>query len=343
MRITIFITGLVLISSLLYSGPKAFTRKLILMGTAFEVTVVLDEGEATRSEELIDQAVAEIRRIENLLSSWLDSSQTSRINRSAGVTPVRVDRELFDLIERSKKVSQLSEGAFDISFASIDRVWRFDGSMQRMPEKEEVLRSVEKIDYRKIILNPGDTSVFLPEEGMKIGFGAIGKGYAANQACRLLRAAGVQSGVINASGDLLAWGEAPEGGPWKIGIADPVDPGSILAWFRISDMAVVTSGNYESYVEFDGVRYSHIIDPRTGWPVKGLESVTVVCPDAEIADALATAIFVLGREIGLDLVNQLKGVECLMIDEKGKIWTSDLLQLNYEGDEGIDYFVGDRR
>ncbi len=303
-------------------------KVLKLMGTRFEIGAVAEND--TLAWAAIEAGIAEIERIEKLISSWDEISQTSAINRNAGIRPIRVDQELYDLIFRALKVAKLTEGAFDISFASMDRIWRFDGSMSQMPDPVSVERAAAKINWEKIMLNPEERTVFLLDKGMKIGFGGIGKGYAANQAKLLMaKMPGIKGGIVNAAGDLLAWGNRPSEKEWVIKIADPLKKEDALGWLQINDVAVVTSGDYERYVAFEGKRYAHIIDPRTGYPTTGIKSVTVVCPYAEVADALATSIFVLGQEKGMQLVNQLKGVECLIVTDENEILTSTHLQLNY--------------
>lgn len=298
------------------------------MGARFAITVVHDNEQL--AWQAIQEAEAEIERIENLISSWREHSQTSAINRAAGKEPVKVDKELYALIARAQKVAQLSGGAFDISYASMDKIWKFDGSMEKMPDSLSVAKSVAKIEHSKILLDPAAQTVFLAEAGMKIGFGAIGKGYAANRAKNLLKEKGIQSGMVNAGGDLIAWGTEEKGTPWRIAVADPSKKKQVLAWLEISDKSVVTSGDYERFVEFGGKRYAHIIDPRTGYPVQGLKSVTVICPDAELADALATTVFVLGKQKGLELIEKLRGIECLIITDENEMLTSKLLKLTYE-------------
>ncbi|WP_347158669.1 FAD:protein FMN transferase [Pontibacter chitinilyticus] len=307
--------------------PHQYKKVLLLMGTRFELAAVSKDEQL--AWESIQAGISEIRRIEALISEWQPTSQTSAINRNAGIKPVVVDPELYDLISRCIRLSRLTGGAFDISFAAIDKVWRFDGSMNKLPSQEEVAASVRKIGYEKILLNPADHSVFLKEPGMKIGFGAIGKGYAANRARDVMREMGIAGGVVNAAGDLTTWGRQADGESWYVGIADPAEKEKVFSWLTADNIAVVTSGNYEKYAEVDGKRYSHIIDPRTGWPATGLKSVTIVCPNAELADALATSVSVMGAEQGLSLINQLKGVECLLITDNNDVITSDKLHLHY--------------
>lgn len=303
---------------------KKVTR---LMGSRFEITAISNDGNSAWAG--IEKAIQEITRIEKLISSWDANSQTSEINRNAGIQPVRVSRELFDLIFRCKKISELTNGAFDISFAAVDHIWRFDRSVQQLPGADVVAASVSKVNYQNILLNKYEGTVFLKEQGMKIGFGGIGKGYAANKAKEEMRKLGITSGVVNAGGDLIAWGQLEDGGLRKIGIADPKNDSQILAWLSVRNVAVVTSGDYEKYFISSGVRYSHIINPKTGYPVTGIKSVTIVCPDAELADALATGVFVLGEKGGLELVDRLKGIECLIVNARDEIITSERLKLHY--------------
>ena len=296
------------------------------MGSRYDITVVAQND--TEGNQFIDVAVSEISRIEKMISSWDPKSETSEIIKNAGIKPVKVDKELFDLIERAIKISELTDGAFDISYASMDKIWKFDGSMKSLPTNEEIESSVEKVGYKNIILDPENQTVFLKVPGMRIGFGAIGKGYSADKSKQLLISMGVEAGIINASGDLCTWGTQPDGSSWLVGITNPLNKNKVFSWFPLDNNAVVTSGNYEKYVVLNGVKYSHIIDPRTGWPAQGLVSVSIFAPKAELADALATSVFVMGRETGLDFINQLPNIECVMVDEYGKIYTSENIKLD---------------
>ena len=296
------------------------------MGSRFDISVVADDS--INANYFIDSAVDEIKRIEKLISSWDENSQTSEINRSSGIREVIVDKELFDLIQRSIGISKLTDGAFDISYASMDKIWKFDGSMTEMPSDEEVKASVAKVGYKNILLDKEKSTVFLKLHGMKIGFGAIGKGYAADKAKALLKDKGVSGGIINASGDMNTWGKQANGEEWKIAITNPMDKNKVFAILPLNESAVVTSGNYEKFVSFEGKRFSHIIDPSTGYPSSGIISATVFAPSAELADALATSVFVMGIEVGLNRINQLPNVECIIIDEGGNIYKSDNIKIN---------------
>ena len=296
------------------------------MGSRFDITVVAKDS--AEANQYIENAISEISRIENLISSWKENSQTSEINRNAGVKPVKVSEELFMLIQRSIRISEITDGAFDISYASMDKIWKFDGSMTQMPSEEEIENSIRKVGYKKIILDAENSTVYLSEEGMKIGFGAIGKGYAADKAKDLLISQGVVAGIINASGDMNTWGKQPSGEDWKVAITNPFDKNKAFALLPIKNSAVVTSGDYERFVNFNDTRYSHIIDPRTGYPATGIISATVFAPKAELADALATSVFVMGIETGLNRINQLPGIECIIIDENGNVHRSDKIEID---------------
>ncbi len=307
------------------SSQETHTRTLKLMGSKFDITVVADSE--TIGSRYIDLAVNEIHRIEKLISSWDPYSETSKINLNAGLQPVKVSPELFDLINRALEISKITDGAFDISYASMDNIWTFDGSMTQMPSKEQIKNSVEKVGFQHILMDKERKTVFLEKKGMKIGFGGIGKGYAADKAKALLMDQGVIAGIINASGDMNTWGKQPNGKEWQVAITNPLNKNKVFALLPIKEGAVVTSGNYEKYVSFNGIRYSHIIDPRSGYPSSGIISATVFAPSAELADALATAIFVMGAEVGLDRINQLPQIECVIIDDKGGIITSNNIKI----------------
>ena len=320
------VTLLLLLFSLSTFAQENFKRTLILMGSRFDITVVASNEK--EGNEYIDSAIFEIARIEKLISSWDVNSETSLINKLSGIQPIKVDKELFDLIERSIAISTLTNGAFDISYASMDRIWKYDGSMREMPSEEKISNSIKKVGYKNIIIDKEAQTVFLKLKGMKIGFGAIGKGYAADKAKALLIEKGAKAGIINASGDLNAWGKQANGKDWMVAITNPLNKNKVFSWLPINDSAIVTSGNYEKFVSYNGIRYSHIIDPRTGYPSTGIISTSIMTSNAELADAISTSVFVMGVETGLDFINQLKGVDCIIIDEQNKIHTSNNIKLS---------------
>jgi len=292
-------------------------RTTLLMGGRFDISIV--DKDSISAEKNIDEVIAEITRIENLISDWKPTSQVSEVNQNAGIKPVKVDREVFELTKRAIKLSEITNGGFDISFAAMDRIWKFDGSMTEMPSAEAIKKSVEKVGYKNIILDSTESTIFLKLKGMKIGFGALGEGYATDKCRAMMIAKGVQAGIINGSGDMSTWGKQPNGKDWKIGITNPFKPEKILAAIPLKEGAVTTSGSYEKFVVFNGKRYSHIINPATGYPATGLCSVTVFGPNAETANGLSTSIMVLGQKEGLLLLQKFPDYSCVLITDKGKI------------------------
>ena len=305
---------------------REFKRPQKLMGNAFEI-IVVNDNEKT-AQQHIDAAIEEIRRIEKLLTTFSEESQTNHINQNAGIQPVKVDQEIFDLIERSLRISSITDGYFDISYGGIDKsFWNFDREMKQLPDPELIKEHLKLVNYKNILLNRENQTVFLKEKGMRIGFGGIGKGYAAEMAKRLLQKRGVASGIVNASGDLTTWGNQADGKPWTIGIADPENAQQPFSYMNITDMAIATSGNYEKFVVIGGKKYSHTINPKTGMPVSGVKSVTIFCPYAEIADAMATPVSIMGIDSALNMVNQINHLECIIIDEQDKIYSSQNINL----------------
>ncbi|WP_397298073.1 FAD:protein FMN transferase [Pedobacter sp. UC225_61] len=305
---------------------EVFKRTERLMGNTFELTVVANNE--SWALQKITLAIDEIKRIEKLFTTFDENSQTNQINRQAGIAAVNVDPEVYQLIERSIRISAITDGAFDLTYGSIDKkLWNFDSTMTHLPDSETAKSMVRLINYKNIILDPQNYTVMLKEKGMRIGFGGIGKGYAAEMAKALLKMEGVQAGIVNASGDLTTWGMQPNGEPWTIGIVDPDQKNTPFSYLNVTDMAVATSGNYEKFVNIGGKKYSHTINPKTGLPIRGIKSVTIISPNAEIADAMATPVTVMGIAVGLDMINQINYLGCIIIDDNNKIYTSKNINL----------------
>ena len=301
-------------------------RSLELMGSRFEFTLVVPNEEIGFIN--IEEAASEIKRIEGMISSWDSESETSLINKNAGISPVKVSDELFKLIERCIQISEITEGAFDISYGALDELWKFDGSMEYLPTPEEISVCLEKVGSDKIVLNDLEKTVFLSVKGMKLNFGAVGKGYAVDRAKELLVSKGVIAGMINASGDVSTWGAKASGEKWLIGIENPGWRKNIFTWLPIIESSVSISENYKKYVTVNGKRYSHIISPVSGYPVSGIDKVTVLAKTSELCDALSTAVVILGKEKGLAMINQLGGTEVIIADNLGTIVHSNGVLLN---------------
>lgn len=296
-------------------------RSLKLMGSSFELTVVVNNEDIGYIN--LEEAIAEVRRIEKLISSWDPESETSEINRNAGVKPVKVSLELFKLIERSIQISEITNGAFDITIAAMEGVWKFDGSMSAFPTPEQISSAVSKVGYNKIVLDKVQNTVFLKENGMKIGFGAIGKGYAADKVKELLVSKQVPAGMINASGDITTWGTKATGEKWLIGVDHPRSNGKIFTWLPLIESSVSITGNLVRYVSFNGKKYTHYIDPKSGYPTTGISKVTVLAKRAELCDALSTAVYILGKEKGISMINQLGDTEVIIVDKFNQIYKSN--------------------
>lgn len=304
-----------------HTKAKAHHHPVKLMGCGFVLTAIHSDPQI--AWDAIRASESEIVRIERLISSWDNLSETSQINRNAGIKPVVVSKELFNLIERSLKISRLTAGAFDISGTLSRYYWSFDKKENPMLAAEKIEELRDLINYKNIVLNQETNSVFLVKMGMKIGFGGIGKGYAAMRAKEVMLSHGIENGLINASGDLMCWGSPPNKENWEIKIPDPNNRSQSIMEYQIPYGSVVSSGNYENYTIVEGKKLSHIIDPRTGMPVENIQHVSVVSTDAEFADAMATAISVMGISLGLYVVNRINGIECCIIDNSGNKYFSE--------------------
>jgi thiamine biosynthesis lipoprotein len=293
-----------------------FRRELRLMGNRFEISVV--GNDPAWADNCIDKAVEEINRVEKLLSTFSDDSQVNEINRYAGLKPVKVNAEIYKLIDRTLEISELTHGTFDITYNAAD-------SNINIHDIER--NSVRFTNYRHVLLDAPNATVFLTKKGMRIGFGSMSKGYAADRAKYVLQLIGVGSGVINAGGDLLTWGLQPNNESWTVATADPDQEMQPFSDINISNMAIATSGNFERNATISNKKYLHSIDTKKGFPVSILKSVRVVSPTAELSDAMATPIMMMGVNAGLYLVNQLQQLACVIIDDHDRIYTSK--EINY--------------
>jgi len=305
------------------SSAGVFKKKSSVMGTDLEVVVsTVDEARAGKAFAAVEN---EMRRIEDEMSEWKEKTFVSEINRSAGVRAVSVPSDLFKVIWAAVTVSKISNGAFDITWASMRGVWDFTPGRERVPAEAEVKKRLRLVDYRDIVLDEKKSTVFLKRKGMAIGLGAIAKGYAVDRATLILAKEGISDSIVKAGGDMRVQG-LDKGKPWEIGIRHPRKK-ELLARLALTNLSVSTSGDYERFFRKDGVLYHHIMDPRTGFPARGSMSVTVLAPDTMTSDALSTAIFVLGPDKGLELVDKLNGVEAIIVDAAGKMRISPGISL----------------
>lgn len=288
-----------------------------MMGTIMEIKVFAPGRD--HPDQLLRAARETLKFQESLFSAYQESSFVSRLNRQPAGTPLTVEqseRDVLECLELARRVSEVTDGAFDISFASAGRFWRFDPENPRLPTEAERKEAIEKIDYRRVKVNPEVQTVALEGEGTRIGLGGIAKGFAVDKAIETLRAGGASGGLINAGGDIFLFGSKPKGKPWRVALQHPRNKKDRFpenGFDLKGDVAVVTSGDYERMFELDGKRYHHILNPKTGLPAEGLISVTVFSDSAGFADGLATGLFVMGPDKGLELVEQLDKVEALFI------------------------------
>jgi thiamine biosynthesis lipoprotein len=301
-------------------------RRLVrLLNNSFEISVVANDKQW--AEEKIDNAAVEISRVLKLLSVTNEDSQINQINQYAGIHPVKVDQEIFSLLNRSLKVSDLTQGAFDITYNSIDSsFWNKDNNAA-LPDTETAKKAVRLIDYRNVILNAKTNSVFLKEKGMRIDLSPIANGYASDRAKYLLQMQGVSSGIVNAFGDLITWGRQPNNEPWTIAAADPDQKLEAFSGLNISNMAVSTSGPNQNFSVIDGKKYEHAVNPKTGFPLRSIKSVSILGPSAEFAAAMAAPVKVMGVKLSLNLFNRLNQLVCVIVNDRKKVYTSKSIHM----------------
>lgn len=295
------------------AGYKEVEKTGFLMGTL--VTLKVFDRDADKSSRAADKAFARIREIESLMSLNIEDSQVNNINEWAGIRPVEVSHDTLKVVEKGIYYGQLSEGLFDITVGPLARLWGIGTENPQIPGSTRINNALGLVDYRDVEINQETKEIFLKRPGMVIDLGGIAKGYAADEAKKVLMAEGIEHAIINLGGNVLTVGPKHDGGPWNIGIKDPYNPnGSLLGFVRIQDKTVVTSGDYERYFEKDGKRYHHILNPYTGFPGNNeIKGVTLIAHSSFDADALSTTVFLLGVEKGMQLVESLDGIEAVAI------------------------------
>lgn len=300
-------------------SAKTFKRNAVLMGTNIELTA--SDADEAKVNAAFDSAIQEMARIENVMSEWREGTPVSLINQKAGQEAVAVPDELFHVIMAAQKVSELSGGAFDISWAAMRGGWKFSKGDEKVPTPDEIRKTQPLINYKNIQLDEAKKTVFLKKPGMAIGLGGIAKGYAVDQAMQVLVGLGVKNAIVKAGGDMRVQG-TDDGKPWEIGIQHPRDKNKLLARLPLSNISISTSGDYEHFFVKDGVLYHHIIDPKTGYPARNCQSVTILAPDTMTSDALTKVVFVLGPEKGMKLIQNLPGIQAIVVDSRGQVYYS---------------------
>ncbi len=286
----------------------------LTLGTVVEITLIGKDREAL--DDALAAAFARITQIEKVTDRFTADSEISAINRRKGELTIPVSADMLRMLAISRKVSDITGGAFDVTVAPLVDVWGFDVG-GRLPKPEEIERERARVDYHRVVIDEDSSTITLADSSVRLDLGGIAQGYAAGEVEKIIRDRGISGGVVNISGDIIVIGDKM-GKPWRIGVQDPRDTNKLAAVINAKDIAIVTSGDYERCFFVDGVRYHHILDPKTGYPAHGCASVTVVTRDVTLADALSTAIFVLGPDAGVKLAETLPGVEVLVVTDDGK-------------------------
>jgi len=293
---------------------KFIKRTQFIMGTLVEITVLEEDKEL--AQKAISKSFEEMSRLENIMSNYLHNSELSKLNMSAGSQKnITVSSDLMEVIQRGVHWGRLSNGAIDISIGPAVNLWKFDSDSPLPPSPKKLKSIIGLIDYRGIYIE--GNSIGLKQKGMSLDLGSIGKGYAVDRAVEVLKFSGIKNGFVNAGGDLMAFGSKKGTKPWRIGIQHPRKPEEMIISLTLKDKAVATSGDYQRYFIHDEKRYHHILNPEDGWPSGNAISATVIADTVADADALSTALFILGAEKGLDLINSLEGVEGMVLSNLG--------------------------
>jgi len=308
-----------LVAALFFAGRKdrLFRESRTSLYTLVTMTVV--SRSESRAEEAMDAAFSELDRIGRLLNFYAEDSELSRINRNAGIAPVKVSAETLAVIAAALRAARETEGGFDVTVGPIVRLWDF--TKKTIPTREQIEEARSLVGYRHVLVDEQASTVFLDTKGMQIDLGGIIKGYAADRAAVVLRQHGIASGIVAVAGDISLFGKQPDGRPWRVGIQHPRPKGeeaALLATLDINDGAISTSGDYQRFFMENGVRYHHLLNPETGFPQDLCRSVTIVAPQAVDTDAFATGIFILGPEKGIATLERL-GMDGVIVDATGEV------------------------
>lgn len=322
----LFLIGLVVIYMViqLYSGNEMHSFHIVTMDTSLELTFTWSDS--SEAEQIRETVLNEIERLETILSRTRAESEVSEINRQAGIKAVVVSKEVLDVTERAYEYALLSEGAFDPTIAPLIDLWGFLDHSYRVPGPAEIAETLDLVNFKLLQIDRKEESIYLPEKEMGLELGGIAKGFIVDRVLEVLLAAGVEHAFVNAGGDIGLIGAKPDGEEWRIGIRNPREEHKIIAIIPAADGSIVTSGDYERAFTENGVSYHHILDPETGMPARGLISVTILAGQAIEADALSTAVFVLGPERGMELIEKIDGAEGVLITPQLEIMVSSGLE-----------------
>ena len=300
-----------------YANSEWQSENAAIMGTTIRVELWHPDSEVRK--EGIAMVLNEMERVNRLMSPYIKDSQLSELNDNAFKQPVKVDEDLFQLIQKSIEFSELTNGAFDITFASVGYLYNY--RKQHKPSEEKIAKAKTYVNYKNLILNDTQRTVSFAQKGVKIDLGGIAKGYAVDQAIHHLKELEIEHALISAGGDTRLLGDR-KGRPWLVGIKDPANTEKVIAMLPLQNEALSTSGDYERFFIEDGVRYHHIIHPDTGKSASEVRSASIIGANTITTDALSTSVFVLGVKAGLELLNTLENVEGVIVDQQGKLFYS---------------------
>jgi thiamine biosynthesis lipoprotein len=318
-RSTIIVLALLFLVSAC-ARPRTVQKTETIMGTEVTVTVVApSEKEGVAA---IDAAMAEIKRFDDMMSLYKDTSEITRVNLSAGRQPVKVSPEMIEVVEVAARISDLTSGAFDVTVGPLAVLWQMRLKEKKVPTDGEIALARSRVGYRNIVIDKSASTLYLKKPDMIMDLGGVAKGYAADKAAAVLKKRGIANGIVAIAGDIRVMGKRPDGSPWRIGVQHPREADKTLAVLDLSDKSISTSGDYERFQIVKKKRYHHILDPRTGKPSEGLISVTVVGDSGALVDPLTTALFIVGVEKGMALVKEL-GCEAIFEDDQGKVTSTE--------------------
>ncbi len=314
----IAVLALTLLALPAISHAEWYEREEAIMGT--RIAVQLWSEDPALAQRAIDAVIAEMHRTDELMSTYKPGSQLSQVNAHAYERPVQVDADIIDVVEKALGYSRLSDGVFDVTYASVG--YLFDYRKHVHPTDAQIAAALPAVDYRQVVVDHDARTIRFLKPGMRIDLGGIAKGWAVDRGIDILRELGIEHAMVNAGGDTRLLGDR-RGKPWIVGIRDPRNEGKVVTRIPLQDEALSTSGDYERYFEEDGVRYHHILEPGTGRSPKAVRSVTVIGPTATHTDGLTKPVFILGVERGLEFIRKVKDAEAIIVDNEGRVFHSE--------------------
>ena len=306
------------------SKQRTTQKTETIMGTQVSITVVAPTAE--EGERAVDAAMAEIRRLDAMMSLYKDTSEIAKVNLAAGTVPVKVSSEMIEVVEHAVKISEISGGVFDVTIGPLVVLWQMRLKEGKAPTDEEIAGVRPLVNYRNIVMDKKASTLFLKKKGMILDLGGM-KGYIADRVADLMKRRGINNALIALAGDIWALGRREDGNPWRIGVQHPREKDKTLTVLELSDKYICTSGDYERFVIRENKRYHHIIDPRTGRPSTGVISVTLMGKQGALIDPLAKIPFILGPEEGMKIVRRL-GAEAIIVDDQGMVTSTEGIRIS---------------